>query len=185
MLYTSGFGHVWFSQGVGDVKEFLLLFKQRISDIAFQEWPEKISTISKLTTYSQFKSLLEPEKYLNVIQIDKYKVAMTRLRCSCHTLSVERLRGVTERENRFCKYCLNNNINVVENEYHFLLICPLYAHLRQMFLSSYVDHPNMLMFNHLMSNKDEHVLLLKCTRNFIKHYNNELCVCIDCCILHV
>ena len=159
VLYLYGFGHVWLNQSVGNADEFLLVFKQRISDISSQEWSDCLSNTSKLSAYSQFKSLLEPEKYINSIPYVRHRIALTRLRCSCHRLAVERLRGTLERENRLCSYCLNNNVNRIEDEYHFVLVCPLYNNLRQMFLPLYVNDPSIDKFNRLMSSQNESTML--------------------------
>ena len=39
----------------------------RMTDTAKQTWSNKINTSSKLSTYKDFKTLLNPEKYLQVI----------------------------------------------------------------------------------------------------------------------
>ena len=50
-------------------------------------------------------------------------------------IAIERLHGKVARENRICKYCLNNsNKHIVEDNFHFLLICPLYANLREKYI---------------------------------------------------
>mgnify|MGYP000373918025 CR=1 FL=1 len=48
---------------------------------------------------------------------------------SAHDLAIEKeryKRPVVPRQDRVCKYCKNNlNLNVVEDEFHFLIVCPL------------------------------------------------------------
>ena len=126
MLYRFGFGTVWLSQGAGNVELFLCMFKQRVSDISRQEWSSNITSLSKLDTYCTFKSLLEPERYLYCTNIYVHRKALAKLRCSNHNLAIEKLRGTIDRGNRHCKYCLNlKNTYVVEDEYHFIMSCPL------------------------------------------------------------
>ena len=71
------------------------------------------------------------EKYLDVLNIRKYRKAFTKLRVSSHRLNIEvgRHQGLP-RENRICLYCCNHNINVIEDEYHFVVKCSLYNYLR-------------------------------------------------------
>ena len=55
----------------------------------------------------------------------------TRFRCSSHFLEIERGRYVGKLEHeRLCSVC-----NIVENEFHFVMICPLYSELRNSFIS--------------------------------------------------
>ena len=63
MLFSYGYGCVWLS--VGDETQFLNSFRLRIEDNFRQEWYTDIWENKKLETYKTFKSLLEPEIYLN------------------------------------------------------------------------------------------------------------------------
>ena len=94
-----------------------------MSDIAKQTWSNEISTSSKLSTYKEYKTLLNPEKYLQVINNYFIHRQLTRFRISNHQLLIEegRHRGIHAIDRR-CKVC---NMNCVENEIHFLLVCPL------------------------------------------------------------
>lgn len=134
LLFKYGFGYVWIAQEVGNDLNFVSMFCQRLKDCAFQEWKSAISSSAKLEFYSQFKSNLDIEKYLLDIKIDQYKVALLKLRISCHKLRIEtgRFDG-TERNERYCLYCQKYGHFIVENELHFILYCPLYDRLRQEF----------------------------------------------------
>ena len=115
LLFSNGFGHVWISQGIGDKELFLKAMVLRMTDIARQTWSNEINTSSKVSTYKEFKTLLNPEKYLQVVNNYFIRRQLTRFRRSNHQLL------------RRCKFC---GTNCVENEIHFLLVCPLYHHLR-------------------------------------------------------
>ena len=67
LLYKSGFGHVWLSQGVGlgDETMFLKFFKQRLSDCFTHEWHRDITSSHKLNYFANCKYKLEPERSLN------------------------------------------------------------------------------------------------------------------------
>ena len=52
---------------------------------------------------------------------------MAALRLSAHNLEIERGRHLdVPRENRKCRLC---SMGMVESEYHFILVCPLYSEL--------------------------------------------------------
>jgi hypothetical protein len=92
----------------------------------------------------------------------KIKIALSRFRLSSHQLEIERGRySNIPRDERKCKFC---NLNVIENEYHFLLICPLYTSIRQKYLKPYYNSwPTLNKFDRLMRscNKKEIINLSK------------------------
>ena len=121
LLFSNGFGHVWISQGVANENLFLKAMVLRMTEIARQTWSNEICTSSKLSTYKEFKTLLNPEKYLQVINNYFIRKQLTRFRISNQLLIEEgRHRGIDPIDRR-CKFC---DMNCVENEIHFLLVCP-------------------------------------------------------------
>ena len=64
LLFSNGFGLVWISQGVGDEELFMKSVVSRLIDIAKQTWNSEIDNSPKLSTYREFNSLLNLEKYL-------------------------------------------------------------------------------------------------------------------------
>jgi hypothetical protein len=109
-----------------------------------------VNISEKLSSYAMYKSVLVIESYLSCVQICKYRIALTRFRVSAHGLLIERGRYTNlKRHERMCKCC---NMNVLENEYHFLLVCPAFLHLRKQFLSPYYCHwPSLNKFVFLLS----------------------------------
>ena len=77
-------------------------------------------------------------------------MALTRFRISAHSLAIETGRHHRKaRRERKCIYC---NMNVIESEYHFLLICPLYNDIRTKYLPRYYfTWPTVNKFNHRRS----------------------------------
>ena len=65
----------------------------------------------------------------------KQRIALSRLRCSAHKLMVEegRFRNI-ERHIKLCQFC---NMNRVEDEFHFVLVCPAFRDLQKDMLSKY------------------------------------------------
>ena len=60
----------------------------------------------------------------------QYISALARFRCSNHNLAIETQRGKTVREHRFGKLCMDLNIKEIEDEFHILMVYPLYEHIR-------------------------------------------------------
>ena len=89
MLFRYGFGMIFIYQEVGDRNAFIKIFCERVKDCALQEWQSAIQDSSKLRTYCTFKTLLEPEKYLQCIEIRKFRIALGKFRCSNHKLAIE------------------------------------------------------------------------------------------------
>ena len=121
LLFDLGFNYLWENNNVTKLQISKVI--ERIHDQYIQQWYQNINTSSKLESYSKYKSILEYEKYLDCIQNNKHRIALTRLRCSAHKLAIEegRHRNV-DRNNRVCTKC---NMGLIECEYHFVLVCPL------------------------------------------------------------
>lgn len=161
MLMHYGFGIVWEQQGVGDEYNFLLQLKTRLKDCLSQEWSSNIHDSPKLSMYATFKDSLEPEKYLFCLNIRKFRSTMARFRCSVHDLAIERGRyDGTLLENRICQICDNTGKTVIEDEYHFLLCCPFYTDLRNIYIDeSYWKPATFQHFINIMSS--DNVQLIK------------------------
>ena len=105
---------------MGDVNLFLKVFIRRINDSFIQKWSTELKS-SRALFYKQFSSF-EFAKYLEIINITKYRIALTRLRLSSHRLEVEcgrwRKPVSVPFQDRKCKQC-----NTLEDEYHFLIEC--------------------------------------------------------------
>ena len=72
---------------------------------------------------------------------------MTRLRLCSHSLEIETGRWdrpETDRKDRHCFYCKTHGKHEVEDEGHFLIICPLYRDLRETLLPQNILHDNSL-----------------------------------------
>ena len=105
------------------------LIKERILDSYKQSWYAEINNSRRLQMYARFKHNFEIEAYHDNIQEKSYKIAFTKFQLSSHDLAIERGRhDNTGRNDRICKH---SNLNMIENEYHFLLVCPIYRDLRK------------------------------------------------------
>ena len=132
--------------------------KQRILDMYNQKWYSDINNSSRLQLYSIYKHDFKPEKYLNIITETKYKVALSHFRTSSHDLRIETGRyDNTPRDQRLCNSC---NMNKIEDEFHFLLVCPKYRDLRCKYFKRYFCHwPTLYKFENLMSSTSNKVIV--------------------------
>ena len=155
LLFSTGFNNIWYEQNAPST--FIYSFTQRIKDIYQQQWFEKLSLSSKCDYYTKLKSCISSEYYLSCVTIRKFRVSLARFRCSSHDLWIEKGRYLKmKREDRLCKSC---NTNLIENEYHFLLVCPLYNELRKKYIRElYFVHPSIDTFSALMTCKNQNVI---------------------------
>jgi hypothetical protein len=72
--------------------------------------------------------------YLRKLIPVRFQKCISRIRLSSHQLAIETGRYTnTIRKNRCCRVC----VNTIEDEYHFILVCPLFAELRRKFIKEY------------------------------------------------
>ena len=78
------------------------------------------------------------ETYLSCINVNAYRISLTKLHLSCHNLEIESSRYLNiPGAGRVCTHC---NMNVIESENHFLLVCPKYYEIHKKYLKSYYCH---------------------------------------------
>ena len=134
-LANLGFFDVLLAQGVGDVNNFLSVFKQRLSDNFLQTWNDRLTESSRASFYKAI-SIFRFQPYLDKVHTKKFSVALSKLRMSSHRLCIEAGRWnrphPTPREQRLCTVC-----NQLEDEYHLLFECSLYNDERVAYLKSY------------------------------------------------
>ena len=155
LLSELGFSYLWQNNNITELQ--LKCIIQRLYDQYFQKFYSDIRTSTKLSTYNLLKNEFVVEKYITCVTNDKHRIALTRLRCSAHKLAIEegRFRNI-DRAQRKCNMC---NLGCIENEYHFLLICPFYRDLRISILPRYYNNwPTQQKFLNLMKSSQTSVL---------------------------
>ena len=91
----------------------------------------------KLRTLYLFKSCFQRERYLETVTDARRRECLTQQRISSHRLEVESGRYIKKpMSERICKCC---RLNQVEDEKHFLCICPLYDSERYFFFKYIKD----------------------------------------------
>ena len=156
LLDELGLSYIWQQQT--DIAIPFNLIRQRILDSYYQSWYANINNSNRLQMYSRYKHNFQIENYLDFIYEKKFKTAFTKFRLSSHDLAIERGRYENiPRDERICKNC---NLNMVENEFHFLLVCPKYRDLRRKYLKRYYcQWPTLNKFDDLMSKTSKPVIM--------------------------
>jgi hypothetical protein len=155
ILNSTGFSQVWLNQGIGDESVFLSIFKCRIKDMYIQNWRARLDLSSRAIFYRNFTNF-EFKNYLEQVNSEKFRTALTRLRVSSHRLCVETGRWkqpVTPFSERLCQIC-----SKLEDEYHFLFECPLYDNLRKQFIKPYyLNRSNMFKCLELLQSDNKKI----------------------------
>ncbi|KAL4219933.1 hypothetical protein ACF0H5_020345 [Mactra antiquata] len=154
LLDRNGFSYVWMNPSCVNLNTFHIVFKERLLDIFKQTWYTNISESNYMFYYKHFKLNFKFEKYLDNICL-KYRKGLSKLRLTSHTLEVETGRygrNRVSRQERNCKICRTIDI---EDEYHFVIICPFYKNLRENFIKpKFYIRPSVHKFISLL-NSDE------------------------------
>ena len=97
------------------------------------------------------------KKYLSMVKNHKHRIALSRLRLSSHCLQIEKGRQrkpPLPRLERKCPFCLD----VIEDESHFVLKCPLYDQERRSLLQSVIT--NSGNFENIPSDTQKFIFIL-------------------------
>ena len=157
LLQRSGYPDVWTFPSSVTVHKFIPFLRLRLRDLYISEWREGMSQCTSLTLYRELKPVFVRSEYLTLLRNFKYRRAISRLRVSSHKLNIEsgRHAGIA-RADRFCSLC---NLNDIEDEYHFILICPVYAEIRSVYINSYYyRRPSVYKLVQLLSSDKFNVL---------------------------
>ena len=117
------------------------------------EWSELLVLKPKLRTYLKFKKEITCEKYVH-LKNRKRRSFIAQIRFGILPLNIEigRFRGI-KIEDRTCEICKNG---LVEDEFHFICICPAYHECRQLLYNS-------IEYEHFtnMSEDDKFIYIMK------------------------
>ena len=135
MLNDLDFSYLWTGDNLscGQIQVFI----KRLNDQYIQKWFADFSTTPKLCTYNMFTTDPTFEKYLECVTNTYHRTELARFRCSSYNLKIEIGRynyKRVKRQNRVCCCC---NMGTIEDDYHFLLVCPSLSDIRIQCLPSY------------------------------------------------
>ena len=105
--------------------------------------------------YKSFKQSFELEHYLSVLP-KKFRIVLSQLRLSAHHLRIETGRYAHNRVDRALRLCTLCDRSDIEDEYHFVLICPVYSQIRQKYIRPfYYLRPSVYKFIKLMQSNQK------------------------------
>ncbi len=98
---------------------------EKLIDHMYDIWDQEILLNKKLEIFDAVKESHDPDFYIHNID-DRYaRKYLAMLRLSTHPLKIETGRYTRIlRQNRTCDFC---NIDVIENEAHFMTCCTMYS----------------------------------------------------------
>ena len=132
-LNGHGFTYIWDRQHVLDLKNFHLMFKKRVIYDFLQKWYNDINMCNYLPMLKYYKINFGYEMYLDTLPS---RNTLTKLRLSSQKLRIKSDRYNRNRTPRELRYCILCNVNDVEDEYHFVLVCPAFTELRKKYIEA-------------------------------------------------
>ena len=127
--------------------------QMKLSDKYKQDWRREMAGMSSCILYRSFKPELKLEKYQTLLD-NRDRINMFKFRCRNLKIPVV-VRGIAESiipyEERVCTKC---TMNVVGDEYHYILQCSFFQYNREQYLDNYYYiNPNMEKFCNLLQTK--------------------------------
>ena len=170
LLQSSGFHEVWLYPGSININVFMPVLRRRLLDIYISEWNTDINHSTSLYLFREIKTNFEISDYLNKITNVKFRNTLAKIRLSSHSLKIEI--GRHEKIERHLRKCTLCNLKDIEDEFHFVLVCPNFAELRETYIERfYYRRPNMFKLTHLLNSSNVRTLnnlALYCIKAFEK-----------------
>ena len=158
ILCNYGFPDV-FNENSINQNVFPYVFKRRVIDTFIQEWAATLESSPVLYNYKCFKLNFGYESYLDILPC-KYRFYFCRLRLSVHPLRIQTGRYARNNTPREQRYCLSCNKFDLEDEYHFVCVCPFFQNIRIQYIKKYYFvKPSMFKFTDLLSTNNRNVLI--------------------------
>jgi hypothetical protein len=150
MLLGYGFGDVWHNQSVNEVNNCIITFSQRVKDVYQQEFYGKLNESSKSLLYRNVIECYEMPHYIKIVQDTRYRQAITKIRTCNHKLRSETGRWQRPPVPFYERKC--NICDVIEDEYHMVLVCQKYKNDREKYIKrSYFTRPSMYKMTLLLN----------------------------------
>jgi len=117
-----------------------------------------VCRITRALCYREISTTIDFKAYLNVVNIPKHRIALSRLRTSSHHLAIETGRWhkpiSIPYSDRKCIVC-----DTLDDEYHFVIECKLLNDKRKLYIVNYCwERPYMFKCIALMTSENETVV---------------------------
>jgi len=145
-----------------DTYTFVEEFKRRVYDHFTQDWYGTLNNSSMLHVYRSFKINFEYESYLDIIP-RSLRYLFTRLRLSAHPLHIQTGRYARQIISRNQRYCICCDSTDIEDEFHFICICPTFGNIRKKYIKAcYYIRPSMYKYLSLLQTNNKTELINIC-----------------------
>lgn len=116
------------------VKNISLLLKKELQIILYKRLWLILMVLQRVFFYKHIVCHFIFQFYLSLPIPSLYKKQISRVRLASHNLAVESGRpNDICRGERVCEFCKSS----IQDEFHFVIICPLYNDLRMKYLKNY------------------------------------------------
>lgn len=152
LLISLGFEYVWRDQGVLNSGGFLKALRQRMIDKFTQEWSIVVRNKDRYASYSDITRTFGKAAYIDFMDIYCFRVAFSQIRLGVLPINNNMNRYGNNMNDSMCPFCFGQ----AEDERHFLVICPVYNHLRMRFFNNvdYHDVSEMLDGNDVLVSRN-------------------------------
>ena len=124
--------------------------EMKLKDMERQTWHAELERNVLCSNYKVFKDEHKTEKYISDLDTPD-RINLTKYRCGSHRLPVATERYSGQENLHPCALCDNNDVG---DEYHYVLICPVFRDVRGKYIKAYYyRRPSCLKFNQLFNTK--------------------------------
>ena len=133
-LNTLGLMYIFEGNFVHENNVFFII-KSRFNDVYQQNMLSRIKNTTRGALYKYLVDNFTIQYYLQKSLNPTYRKYLSKFRLSAHSLNIEKGRyNNTNRRDRICTLC---NSSDIEDEFHFILKCPIYNDLRVNYIKNY------------------------------------------------
>jgi len=149
----------WLVDFQSQKKSFPLVFKMKVIEMYKHEWYDTVSKSTVMDLYKFFKPDFGYEMYLDVLP-KSLRIFFSRLRMSVHPLRIQTGRYTNDNRPRNERYCMVCNLHDIEDEYHFICICPCFSNVRKQYIDKkYYVKPSVYKYLQLLTTVDKQELI--------------------------
>ena len=139
--------------------QFLTNIKSSLKQQFIQKREKEVADSSKCFYYRHFHLKPSLQNYLTKMPPNIW-IPLVKLRTANHKLPIEIYSWnilYREKSRRLCSIC---NLNEVGDEYHYIMICPIFKEAREEFLAKYYfKKPSVYKYIELVNSKNHKILL--------------------------
>jgi len=159
LLVDYEFVDIFDNAHVLNTKSFPLVFKMKVIEMYKREWYDTLNKSIVMDLHKFFKSNFGYEMYLDVLP-KSLRIFFSRLRMSVHHLRIQTSRYTNDNRPRNERYCVVCNSHDIEDEYHFICICPCYSNVRKQYIDKiYYVKPSVYKYLQLLTTVDKQELI--------------------------